>query len=310
MNKKNSGVIYTAAVCILLILIILAGFLDAVLGEKTSGKQTEISVILYDAGNDGWESLLQGMKQAEDDFSVNINYVVMRTDDGGEEQLELIRREIENGVQGLIVAVCDYEAMYEELENISNSVPMVAVESGVGDSMIPLFSADNYRMGRKLGEQILEDFQEKESLTVALMTENVLRDSVMLREEGLRDALGEKAKIISLQAAMNGVKADAAVGLHKESLLSLTERNEEALDKVKKYGIGNTASIVTALDKGCLEKLVFQNEFNMGYLAVEALLENISGSGSARTRNIDDYCISRDEVFETQYERLLFPIVE
>lgn len=310
MNRKNAGVICTAAVCILLILIILAGFLDAVVGEKTPKKQTEISAILYDAGSDGWESLIQGMKQAEDDFSVNINYVVMRTDDGGEEQLELIRREIENGAQGLIVAVCDYKSMYEELENISNSVSMVAVESGVGDSMISLFSADNYQMGRKLGEQILKDFQEKESFTVALMKENVRRDSVMQREEGLKDALGEKAKIISLQDSMNGEKTDVAVGLHKESSLSLTERNDEALANVKKYGIGNTASIVTALDKGCLEKLVFQNEFNMGYLAVEALLENISGNGSDRTRNIDDYCINRDDVFETQYERLLFPIVE
>ena len=46
MNRKNAGVIYTAAVCILLILIILTGFLDAVLGEKTPKKQAEISVIL------------------------------------------------------------------------------------------------------------------------------------------------------------------------------------------------------------------------------------------------------------------------
>ena len=310
MNRKNAGVIYTAAVCILLILIILTGFLDAVLGEKTPKKQAEISVILYDAGSNGWESLLRGMKQAEDDFSVNINYAVMRKDEGGEEQLELIRREIENGVQGIIVAVCDYESMYEELESISNAVPMVAVESGVGDSMISLFSADNYQMGRKLGEEILKDFREKESLTVALIRDNVRRDSVLQREEGLRDALGEKAKIVSLQAAMKGEKIDAAVGLHKESLLSLTERNDAALDDVKKYGIGNTAAIVTALDKGCLDKLVFQNEFNMGYLAVEALLENISGNGCETTKNIDDYCISRDEVFETQYERLLFPIVE
>lgn len=310
MNKANTSVIYTAAVCILLILIILAGFFDAVVGKKTTKSQTELSVILYNAGSDGWESLLEGMKQAEDDFSVNINYAVMRASTGAEEQLELIHREIENGAQGIIVAVCDYESMYEELESISNSVPMVAVESGVGDSMIPLFSADNYEMGKKLGEQILKDFEGGESLTVALMRESARRDSIVQREQGLRDALGEKAKIISLGAAMNGEGADAAVALHKESLLSLTERNDVTPDDTKKYGIGNTVATVTALDNGRLEKLVFQNEFNMGYLAVEALLQNISGNGSARAKEIDYYCVSREEVYETQYERLLFPIVE
>ena len=310
MNKANTSVIYTAAVCILLILIILAGFFDAVVGEKTTKSQTELSVILYNAGSDGWESLLEGMKQAEDDFSVNINYAVMRASTGAEEQLELIHREIENGAQGIIVAVCDYESMYEELESISNSVPMVAVESGVGDSMIPLFSADNYEMGKKLGEQILKDFEGGESLTVALMRESARRDSIVQREQGLRDALGEKAKIISLGAAMNGEGADAAVALHKESLLSLTERNDVTPDDTKKYGIGNTVATVTALDNGRLEKLVFQNEFNMGYLAVEALLQNILGNGSARAKEIDYYCVSREEVYETQYERLLFPIVE
>ena len=310
MNKENISVLRTAGICIALIVIILATFFNAVMGDETPKSQTEISVILYHAGSDGWESMMEGMKQAEDDFAVNINYVILRESADGQEQLEMIQREIDNGAQGVIVAVCAYSEMYEGLERISNTAPVIAVESGVGDSMIPLFSADNYEMGRMLGEQILEDFQDRENLTVALVRENVNRDSVEQREQGFRDALAGKAKIISLGAAINGEIADAAAAFHKESLLEMTERTDVALRDTKNYGIGNTTSIVAALDKGNLEKLIFQNEFNMGYLAVEALLQDISGENKNTVKDMDYYCVSRKEVYETQYERLLFPIVE
>lgn len=310
MNKENTSVIYTAGICIALIVVILMIFFRVVMGEETPKQQTEVSVVLYCAGSDGWESLMEGMKQAEDDFSVNINYVVLRESADGAEQLEMINREIKNGAQGIVVAVCDYESMYEELEALSDSIPMIAVESGVGDSMLPLFSAHNYEMGRKLGEQILEDFKGQENLTVALVRETVKRDSVQQREQGLRDVLEDKAVIISLGAAVNGQKADAAAALQKESLLDLAERTDATLQNTKNYGIGNTTSVVAALDKGNLEKIVFQNEFNMGYLAIEALLQNISGNSSSTVEMMEYYCVSREEVYETQYERLLFPIVE
>lgn len=310
MNKEKISILYTAVICIAVIAIILFSFFWVFMGDEEPKSQTEISVVLYDAGSDGWESLLEGMKQAENDFSVNINYVVLRQSADGAEQLETIQREIDNGVQGIIVAVCDYEDMYEDLEQISNSVQMIAIESGVGDSMIPLFSADNYEMGRRLGEQILIDFKDEENLTVALVSESVKRDSVQKREQGLMDALEDKARVISLGAAINCETADAAVALHKESLLELTERKDIALCHTKNYGIGNTASIVAALDKGNLEKLIFQNEFNMGYLAVEALLLSISGTSGYTVKNMDYYCVSREELYGTQYEQLLFPIVE
>lgn len=82
------------------------------------------------------------------------------------------------------------------------------------------------------------------------------------------------------------------------------------LKDVKLYGIGNTASVVAALDQGKIEKLVFQNEFNMGYLGVERLLSDINNVKYAKKGKIDYYCVTRQELYGTQYEQLLFPIVE
>lgn len=310
MNKENAGVFYTALICLSLIALILGTFFHVAFGSDEPEKQREISVILYAAGSDGWESLQEGMKRAEDDFSVNINYVTLREDADAAEQLAAIEREIANGAEGIIIAVSDYMELYKYWLGKSFTVPIVTVESGFDESTIPFVSADNYEMGKMLGEEILKDFPDVENLTVALDLETVPRDSVEKREQGLRDVLAGKARIIPLRVAANGESADAAVALHKEAVLALAERGEPAINAATKYGIGNTSSIVAALDQGKMDKLVFQNEFNMGYLVVETLLGEMGSIRSKEREAIDYYCVSREELYDTPYEQLLFPIVE
>lgn len=310
MVKKKDSIFYTVFVCLAIIALILIVFMQVIFGDSVKQPKKEISIILYSAGNRGWESFEQGFKQAEGDFPVNINCVILR--DGADyfEQFEAIEREIASGAEGIIVAVSDCTELYNLWLGKTFDVPIIAVESGFDEITIPLISADNYEMGRLLGEAVLSDFEDEKDLVVAIDSELSSRDSVRNREQGFRDALEGKARIISLRAAVNGEGADAAVAFDKESLLSLSERSNVSLSDTKKYGIGSTPSIVAALDQGRIEKLVFQNEFNMGYLAVEALLDEMEGIGNTEEIRIEAYCMSSEDLYETPYEQLLFPIVE
>lgn len=309
MNKEKSSLLYSAVICFGLILVVLWIFFDAAFGKPAPKKQRELSVILYSVETNGWESFLEGVKQAEKDFYVNINTVTLRAGADAEEQFEIMKREEENGAEALLIAVTDYEELYQLILSDPISVPIITAESGLNE-VLPFVSADNYEMGKKLGEEILKDFPGKNKPTIALSDEACLRDSVEKRKEGFLDAVEGKAKIISLRVAENGMGADAAVGLHKESLLSLSQNTHSAMKKTKFYGIGNTPSIVAALDQGKIDKLIFQNEFNMGYLAIKNLMEELDGIPIKDKEQVDFYCISSDELYETQYERLLFPIVE
>lgn len=310
MKKDNMGVMYTVFICLGLIALILWMFFMVVFGEKRPVSQMEISVILYSAGTGGWQSFQEGIKQAEDDFPANINLVILPEDADAEEQLKIMKREIENGAEGLALAVDDYEKLYELMLREDFKVPIVTVESGLDEPMFPLISADNYEMGKMLGEEILKDFSDETELTIALAANSTKRSSVKQRENGLLDALEGKAKIIPLRAAVNGQRADAAVALYKEALYELAEQTAPSLNRTKKYGIGNTASIVAALDQGRIEKLVFQNEFNIGYLAIETLMGSVGSIPEDEDRVVEFYCVSSKELYGTQYERLLFPIVE
>lgn len=309
MHKGNSGVIYTAIICLGLIGLIIWMFVNVMQSPKEVKERTDISVILYYTENNGWESLQEGMKQAEEDFDVNINYVILRENATGAEQVAAIDKEMKNGAEGILLAVCDYEAVSPSLMQNVFRIPIITVESGLNNEIYPLMSADNYAMGKRLGEEILKDFEGKEAPLIALLEDGKKRDSLNLRKQGLQDAIKGKARLIAVKD-IGKESVDVVVALHKDTLLKATESEAEFLEEAAVYGIGNTSSTVAALDQGKIKKLVFQNEFNVGYLGVKELLSATETALSAETPEIDFYCVSREELYGTQYEQLLFPIVE
>ncbi len=325
MHKKNTSITATALICFGLIALMLLVYYQAVFGEKPPESRYEISVVLYDAGNDGWESLMEGMKQAGEDLAVNINYVIAEEGADAAEQIAMIREEIENGTGGILLASADSSIMCQEAQIGDVPVPIITLESGTDDQAYPFISANNISMGNMLAEAILEDFSDREEINLVVVEEYKTRDSVRQRRQGLYEVLNkdERVRVTVLERkleyeglqrflskALEGSKVDAIVSLSKETLHALCEADVEILQGKKLYGIGNTDSIVAALDDGKIENLVFQNEFNMGYLGVENLLKEMEGIRSADIDEIDSYCVSRQDIFEMQYERLLFPIVE
>lgn len=321
-NKKNPEIVISAVVCFGLMLIVLWVYYGAVFGEKVVEKKKEFSVVLYHSGDDGWESLVEGMKQAEDDFSVNINYIMPKEGMTGDEQLELVRQEISGGADGILLAAADSGMALSKVQSEGVQIPVITIESDIERENGEYISADNRAMGQILAQSLLQDFSEREGVRVVLLEAHTNRSSVKERIEGFCETVEDTVELLPIKwesAQVNlaayienylkNIEADAIVTFSKEPLEILCEMPQELLKEAKLYGIGNTASIVAALDKGKIEKLVFQNEFNIGYLSVEAMLNKTKGIEKER-EEIDIYCVGKENVHETQYERLLFPIVE
>ena len=321
-NKKNPEVVVSAVICFGLMLIILSVYYRAVFGEHPVEKKKEFSVVLYHAGVDGWESLIEGMKQAEDDYAVKMHYITAKEGMTEEEQLELVRQELANGKDGILFAATDSEIDILDLQTEGTQIPIIAIESNVDNAEWEYISADNKVMGQILAQSLLEDFAEENEVRVVVIEEYTNRSSVRERMQGFCETMGDSAELIIarredsdinlavwMEDTLKNIAADVVVTFSKEPLEILSKMPIDLLEDTKLYGIGNTASIVAALDKGKIEKLVFQNEFNIGYLSVEAMLNKTKGIEKER-EEIDIYCVGKENVHETQYERLLFPIVE
>lgn len=81
-------------------------------------------------------------------------------------------------------------------------------------------------------------------------------------------------------------------------------------DNLKVYGIGSSKQIVFALDQGLIEGIVFQNEFNMGYEAVDILVQKIRKGGASEPMEIDFHQAVGATLHEPENERLLYPLIQ
>lgn len=107
MKKKRYqwqivGILLTAAV-------ILGGLYYYGIFARQGERPAVYSVILYQNTNDEWDTFIEGTEQAEEDLDINVNYVYLARDDTAEEQAAAVRREIQAGSSGILLAPVDTE---------------------------------------------------------------------------------------------------------------------------------------------------------------------------------------------------------
>lgn len=295
---------------------------------ESEGEPPVYAVILYQHSSDEWESLMEGIDQAADDFRVNVRYVTMEENWTAQEQLNLIEREAGSGVSGILLAAVDSGAVGEGLQEMNLQIPLVTVETGTeGFQAAGHISADNYAMGEELGRKILADMEANGRYeTVTVIREYLERSSVQERYRGLTDTLrdaGVTTETIARQAGDFDLSlfvekeftagGDYIAALDKfctaEAVDAMESVPYERAEDIRVYGIGNTAQTVNDLDSGYLAALVFQNEFNMGYEGIEAL-SDIEEKGYLRNDiSIMYKLVTRDTLYESENERLLFPSI-
>lgn len=331
MKKYKKWLVWCS---LFLLVFLLAGFFSY--GDIESSREKELekySVILYQYTDNGWQSLSQGIWQAERDLNVDVNLITMAKEADVESQKELIDREVQNGAQGILVAAVDSQALKEKLEKVSKSIPVVTVETGVGDEITHI-GANDYQMGYSLGEKILEDNGENMECRVAVIKEYMQRNSVQQRYNGLLDALklDDRVKIVEwtrgvgdydlalyLKTELSSWYEDAVVALDKYTMEALIDGQELKSTEAENlnvevsrsllYGIGNTEKIVNGLDVGEVQALVYQNEFNAGYQGVETLIQKKHKDFSGKSPVIKQQLVERETLYETENQRLLFPIL-
>lgn len=290
------------------------------------------SVILYQYTDNDWTALLEGIRQAEEDSDAVVNYVTMPSGGTPENELELIKREIENGADGLLLAPVDSETLAEEIEQLEQPLPILTLETGLGSEDADI-SADNYQMGYLLGTRVAQDMKKTASTAVCVITEYIQRQSVQRRFQGFTDAIYKNipdATITEYTRSVGdyslpvcianmygrGYAGTYIVALDKyctEALIDASDnpqiaREFEDIFRQRAFGIGNTQKTVSGLDAGKIRGLVYQNEFNIGYQGLQALIQQSQNRELIPTAEIKYYYVTRDTLYDPEHQRLLFPL--
>ncbi len=286
-----------------------------------SEKETvyEVAVLLYDGGVGDWEYLKAGIEQAEKDYNINVQFISLLDGSSSEEQLLLLQREMVNGVDGIILAADDSSVLAEYVSDIGDQIPIITMVNGVRTDDTFHMKSSDYEMGELLGQKIIKDGYRK----IAVLTKSVDRINEQQCKRGLEAAIEDYGKITYLYYSEKNegipkilrnvfwsTHYDSVVCLDTASLEKCSDYFKEFTPKAKLFGIGSGRKIVSRLDEGSIEAIVFLNEFNMGYSSIVTMADLLDENKNHTEFMSEYYLVTNDNLYEEEMQSLLFPVVE
>ena len=336
MSKKN----------ILVFVLLLAAFAVSFLALTLDMFSAEpppriynISMIVRGKSSDRWESIRQGADQAAGEMNVDLRFVTLSDEDDAEEQMEVLRREYENGVDAVLLSAADSLRLVKPVEEIAAHVPVVCIESPVASASVASYiAADNYDMGVRLAQQVVFSGNSRRNIAVVLNT-SVHNAAVQERYDGLMSvfsALGVTPEVWDLPGEpvadaermaglLSGGGTDVLVALDLPVLELTAQAASDASaaaaaaaqaagrtfpeDYLEVFGVGSTGRIASFIEQEVILATVAQNDFAIGYLGVKAAVDTLEKRPVEKSVTVEHRAINRENMYELDNQRLLFPFI-
>ena len=103
MNRDRLYLGFVTALIVTVVIYASYGLLNS---EKKDTHYV-VSVIVSNSGSDRWNAFKEGLNQGADEAGLYLNVVSAPAFSRVEEEYGIIGRELENGADGVIVALCD-----------------------------------------------------------------------------------------------------------------------------------------------------------------------------------------------------------
>lgn len=319
MEKKRISIFIALLVVFAVSFLLL--FSDIVVNPGPP-KIYHISMLARGKSAAGWAGIREGAALAADESNVELSFILLGEDNDAEEQISLLNREREAGVDAILLSAADSAALGGALEEMEMKMPVVAFESPV-DGDYPYLSADNYAMGAQIGRQLLADGQP---VRMALVESGMACAHIRERRDGFLSILEPENISPSiwelppdsdeipgyLVQKLSQRDVDVAVALDFLALEQTAQMvAETGRPDVSVYGIGGTDKILSYLEQGTISSIVVQNDFAMGYLSVKEAMAAIKGRAAPREgRPLMEYrLITGRNMYDPENQPLLFPFI-
>ncbi len=314
---KNSKKVFILTEGILGLLVLLLAV--TMLLDKNGKEPYRVSVIIENSEDNQWAAFRYGLRMAARDRLTEVSVVPTEGIMTLEEEKELIKQEIYNGADGLILQPVPGSDTEEMLKKIEKKVPIMLVGSAAAVEEAETFHVtqpDNYTMGQALAEELIRDCADNlRGKSLGIVSQTGDSQAVLDRTEGFREALKGCGTRISWN--VEGIFGEGEETLPKVDFVialddgSTTAAGEYAaandLHGAIVYGIGNSTEAVYYLDTGRVQCLVVPDEFNVGYQSLEEMSGKLGHIfGKMEDRQTDHTVIRRDTLFTKENQELLF----
>lgn len=307
---------------VLLVDVLLLGFLFFASSTDwlfTEQKQTsyKVSILMEETGATT-EYFTAGIQEAAIAKNVDVHILTFTQEQTMVEKTELLQKQLEKGVQGLVLCLEDDEQTEELLSSIPTSVPVVSwgqdlhtesVYTNVGydivaevNLLLEMWSTNERK--REVAYVTLED-ENQEDLQYY---ENLC---YMAEAGGFQVELLELAELSGAKTLIQGMAIEGKRILVTRDMELLAALGDAALDlqlKIPVYGIGYEDGARSPLEQGAIHGVVVHREYEGGYIALCQVVNALQQKSAPKESIVvESAMITADNMYGTEEETFIFP---
>lgn len=317
--KRNKA----AVLCALLAGALLSGCT----APGTAAEQYSVALVAKSTETEFWLSVFAGAEAAATEYNIRLDITGPETEEDYEAQNRMIAEAVSAGADALVFSAIDYENNASAIDLAAEAgVKVVAIDSSVASGMVSTYiGTDNHAAGRMAAQAALDGVEGQ--LTVGLVNYDISSANGQERELGARELLGEsgRAEVVAVintlaEAGQAQKDAEAMLREHPEInvLIAFNEPTSvgaayavDSLDlseSVFLVGFDSNVATVDGLQDGCVDALIVQNPYAMGYLGVESAYKLLSDRGEELETVVDTstQIVDRENMFTMDSQKALF----
>jgi len=265
------------------------------------------------------------MEQAAMDNNVELTFVTTDRYSTITDELKALEKEQQNGANAIIfepIAADGYETFLSE--NAGNCV-LVLLNSDVSpENMYSKVEPDNNLMGSLLYEAVSKNHPYGfKNYKIGIITGHSSQMAIEERSKSLlihENLNSQVAWTINVDGMTDKKLADTANANPVDIIIALGNyETEKAIDYVLSnglaggveiYGSGYSEKAIYHMDLGTVTAMVLTNEFNEGYLSIEAACNQIKRGGTTKQKIEEVFIATRDNLYDDDLQKILFPVVQ
>ncbi|GBF76816.1 LacI family transcriptional regulator [Paenibacillus sp. 598K] len=320
---------YTRALAAIALLLVAVASLSYYAAGLSQQEAVRITVIIKSdaASSEFWQVLIDGVYEAAEEFGVQLQVTGSRSETDVEAQIALVEQAIEEQPDAIVLAANDFDRLVPAADRArASGIKLIIVDSGINsDAPHSVVATDNVIAGRKAGEAMEQELARPASIVILSYVKNAA--SHIDREKGVRAVLEEMpenrveayyvegSEENAYLKALEILKSDQAVvgiiGLNEPTTVGAGRAIQELglKERVVLIGFDSSVNEIKLLDEGAMKATVIQRPFQMGYLSVKTALEAVQGKKVPDTIDTGSLLITKQNMYEEENQKLLFPFV-
>lgn len=320
MRRNDRPAVLPAALALLLCLCACGG-------DAGSAARRSVALITKSTDSEFFLSVFAGARAAATEYNLDLAITGPETEEDYEAQNRMIAQAVADGAEAIVFSAIDYERSAAAIDAAAQAgVRIVSIDSGVGSGRVSTYiGTDNYAAGRMAAQAALERVEGP--LCVGVVTYSEGTANGQERVQGAADALEESgrarvAAVATTLADAPRARTDTARLLagHPEVNVLMAFNEPTSVGAAQAVGdlglsdsvffVGFDSNVVTidGLQDGCVDALIVQNPYAMGYLGVESAYKLLSAQGGGLDPVVDTSTriVDRESLFTMDGQKALF----